>query len=78
MSGVWGIITDSDWTNEDATVVCRKLGHFRPGKYTSCLLVCPCSSAGRAICLDCRVSWVRVPLRAAHYFFERKCCPGCS
>ena len=37
MSGVWGTITDSDSTNEDATVVCRKLGHFRPGKYTYCL-----------------------------------------
>ena len=26
-----------------------------------CLLVCPGSSVGRALCLDCRVSWVRVP-----------------
>ena len=31
MSGVWGTITDSDWTDEDATAVCRKLGHFRAG-----------------------------------------------
>ena len=31
MSGVWGTISDSDWTDEDAAVVCRKLGHFRPG-----------------------------------------------
>ena len=42
------------------------------------LLVCPGSSVGRALCLDCRVSWVRVPPRAAHFFFEKKCCPGCS
>ena len=31
MSGVWGTITDSDWTDDDARVVCRKLGHFRAG-----------------------------------------------
>ena len=30
-SGTWGTITDSDWTNDDAQVVCRKLGHFKPG-----------------------------------------------
>ena len=40
-----------------------------------CLLVCPGSSVGRAsLCLDCRVSrvsWVRVPPRAAHFFFEK-------
>ena len=31
MSGVWGTITDSDWTDDDARVVCQKLGHFTPG-----------------------------------------------
>ena len=31
MSGVRGTITDSDWTDDDARVVCRTLGHFRPG-----------------------------------------------
>ena len=31
MSGVWGTITDSEWTDDDARVVCRKLGHFRAG-----------------------------------------------
>ena len=36
-----------------------------------CLLVCPGSSLGRALCIDCRVSWVRVPPRAAHFFFEK-------
>ena len=31
MSGTWGTIADPGWTNNDARVVCRKLGHFRPG-----------------------------------------------
>ncbi|CAI7997790.1 Neurotrypsin, partial [Geodia barretti] len=31
MSGEWGTITDSDWTDDDAVVVCRKLGHFKAG-----------------------------------------------
>ena len=31
LSGTWGTITDSDWTSDDAQVVCRKLGHFKPG-----------------------------------------------
>ena len=30
-SGTWGTITDSDWTSDDAQVVCRKLGHFKTG-----------------------------------------------
>ena len=30
-----------------------------------CLLSCPGSSAGRALCLESGVSWVRVPPRAA-------------
>ena len=33
ISGTWGTITDSEWTNNDAQVVCRKLGHFKPGIY---------------------------------------------
>ena len=31
MSGVWGTITDSEWTDNDARVVCRKLGYRRLG-----------------------------------------------
>ena len=27
----WGTIADSNWTSNDAQVVCRKLGHFIPG-----------------------------------------------
>ena len=30
-------------------------------------LSCRGSSAGRALCLECRVSWVRVPSEAAHF-----------
>ena len=41
-----------------------------------CLLGCPGSSVGRALCLDCRVSWVRVPPRAAHFFFEKSVVVG--
>ena len=32
--GTWGTITDSEWTNNDAQVVCRKLGHFKPGTFS--------------------------------------------
>ena len=31
-SGTWGTITDSDWTNDDAQVVCHKMGYFKPGE----------------------------------------------
>ena len=41
-----------------------------------CLLVCPGSSMGRALCLDCRVSWNRVPPRAAHFIFEKSAVLG--
>ena len=39
-SGTWGTITDSDWTSDDAQVVCRKLGHFKPGIATEISCVC--------------------------------------
>ena len=31
LSGTWGTVTDSDWNSDDAAVVCRKLGYFKPG-----------------------------------------------
>ena len=36
-----------------------------------CLLSCPDSSVGRALCLVSGVSWVRVPPRAAPFSFEK-------
>ena len=39
ISGTWGTITDSEWTNNDAQVVCRKLGHFKPGAATQLMVV---------------------------------------
>ena len=38
-SGTWGTITDSNWTSDDAQVVCRKLGHFKPGVKVLCILI---------------------------------------
>ena len=32
LSGVWGTVTDSQWTSEDAQVVCRDQGYFKPGQ----------------------------------------------
>ena len=31
MSGVWGMITDSNWTDDDARVICWELGYRKPG-----------------------------------------------
>ena len=28
----WGTVTDSQWTSEDAQVVCREMGYFKPGE----------------------------------------------
>ena len=36
------------------------------------MLSCPGSSVGRALCLESRVSWVRVPPRAAPFSFEKE------
>ena len=33
------------------------------------------SLAGRALCLECRVSWVQVPPEAAHFSQEMSCLP---
>ena len=39
--------------------------------YQLLLNVYTCSSVGRALCLESRVSWVRVPPRAAPFSFEK-------
>ena len=48
LSGDWATITDSIWTVSDAEVVCRKLGHFKPGSvlhYYNISLQCTTASA---------------------------------
>ena len=37
-AGVWGTVTDSDWTSEDAQVVCHMLGYFKPGNLANIIL----------------------------------------
>ena len=34
MSGEWGTTTDSEWTDNDARVVCYDLGYRKPGSYS--------------------------------------------
>ena len=34
--------------------------------------------AGRALCLECKVPWVRVPPEAAHFFLWKSDCLGCA
>ena len=33
VGGAWGTIHDSNWGSQDATVVCRQLGHSVKGEY---------------------------------------------
>ena len=30
--GSWGTITDTQWSRNEAQVLCRTLGHFKPGQ----------------------------------------------
>ena len=36
LSGTWGSVGDSSWTDEDAQVVCRQLGHSEQGEDCAC------------------------------------------
>ena len=38
--GSWGTITDSNWTNEDAVVICHEMGHILPGFTTYYIAYC--------------------------------------
>ena len=39
MSGTWSTIYDKSWTNSDAEVVCRQLGHLMEGKGNQIIII---------------------------------------
>ena len=52
LSGSWGTIADSDWTEEDAAVTCHTLGHILPGLTATHFSPCiTCISNFSCMCL---------------------------
>ena len=64
-----------------AVQIISNLYHNFPEQVSAVTVVCMSClgySAGRVLCLECRVSWVRVPLEAAYFSKSISDCLGCA
>ena len=72
-------IRASWWFNYPSPLLYAKLCSTQSDLRFACLCIVlysklwtlPGGSVGKALCLDCRVSWVRVPPRAAHFSLKK-------